>query len=241
MLLYSFSKFWGATGLRLGVVGLHADNALDARLAAAGPDAATRARWGSLSVSPERMKLVDRMVADSRAVALNHTAGLSTPQQVQMSLFALDALLDVQGARRRATRALVAGRLRSLYAGAGLPAPDDPLLTGYYATIDVRALARARHGDAFAAWLAAANEPIDFVVRLAEERGIVLLDGGGFDAPEMSVRVSLANLPDDAYAPIGRAIVALLDDYRERWNAAGTPRTARAAGRAAPDDPAPLP
>ena len=32
------------------------------------------------------MKLIDRMVADSRAVALNHTAGLSTPQQVHMAL-----------------------------------------------------------------------------------------------------------------------------------------------------------
>jgi hypothetical protein len=33
----------------------------------------------------------------------------------------------------------------------------------------------------------------------------------------MSVRVSLANLPDEAYEPIGRAIVGLLDDYHRRW------------------------
>jgi hypothetical protein len=52
----------------------------------------------------------------------------------------------------------------------------------------------------------------------------VLLDGGGFDAPRMSARVSLANLPDDAYEPIGRAIAELLDDCRARF-------TARAAGR----------
>jgi aspartate 4-decarboxylase len=51
----------------------------------------------------------------------------------------------------------------------------------------------------------------------AEEWGIVLLDGGGFDAPTMSVRVSLANLPDDAYEPIGRGIVGLLADYDARW------------------------
>ena len=65
----------------------------------------------------------------------------------------------------------------------------------------------------------ASFEPIDFVVRLAEERGIVLLDGGGFDAPRMSVRVSLANLPDDAYSNIGRGISELLAAYYERWRA----------------------
>ena len=47
----------------------------------------------------------------------------------------------------------------------------------------------------------------------------MLLDGGGFDAPRMSVRVSLANLPDDAYEPIGRAIAELLGEHHARWRA----------------------
>ena len=169
------------------------------------------------------MKLIDRMVADSRAVGLNHTAGLSSPQQVQMTLFALDGLLDAAGARKRAARAVVRARFERLYRGAGLAPPDDPLLTHYYATLDVPALARSRYGDAFAEWLVASFEPIDFVVRLAEERGIVLLDGGGFDAPKMSVRVSLANLPDEAYEPIGRGIAGLLADYHARWVQASAP------------------
>jgi aspartate 4-decarboxylase len=221
VMLYSFSKFWGATGLRLGVVGLHRDNALDARLAAATGEALarTRARYAPICDAPERLKFIDRLVADSRAIGLNHTAGLSTPQQVQMTLFALDALLDTAGERKRAARAVVRRRFERLYRGAGLVPPDDALLTRYYATIDIPALARSRYGDAFADWLLAAVEPIDFVVRLAEERGGVLLDGGGFDAPRMSVRVSLANLPDDAYEPIGRAIAGLLGEYHARWRA----------------------
>lgn len=221
ILIYSFSKFWGATGLRLGVVGLHESSALDARLAAL-PEAArgrARARYAAISTQPERLKLIDRMVADSRAVGLNHTAGLSTPQQVQMTLLALDALLDREGNRKRSVRALVRGRFERLYRGAGLQPPASPLLTRFYATLDIPALARARHGEDFAGWLAASCEPIDFVVRLAEEKGVVLMDGGGFDAPRMSVRVSLANLPDAAYEPIGRAIVALLDDYHAGWRA----------------------
>jgi aspartate 4-decarboxylase len=219
VLIYSFSKFWGATGLRLGVVGLHESNVIDAGLAASSGAAlaAARARYGPISMAPERMKFVDRMVADSRSIGLNHTAGLSAPQQVQMTLFALDGLLDTDGARKRAARDLVRARYERLYRGAGLVPPDDPLLTRYYTTLDVPALARARYGDAFAEWLLASFEPIDFVVRLAEERGVVLMDGGGFDAPKMSLRVSLANLPDEAYEPIGQAIAGVLADYHERY------------------------
>jgi aspartate 4-decarboxylase len=227
IVLYSFSKYWGATGLRLGVVGLHRSNALDARLAAAAGEALAhaRARYGPVSTAPETMKLIDRMVADSRAIGLNHTAGLSSPQQIQMTLFALDGLLDAERGRRRVARAIVRTRFEQLYRGAGLAPPADPLLTHYYASLDIPALARERYGEAFAAWLVASFEPIDFVVRLAEERGIVLLDGGGFDAPRMSVRVSLANLPDDAYEPIGRGIADLLADYHARWRALDAGKT----------------
>ena len=221
ILLYSFSKFWGATGLRLGVVGVHAENAFDPRLAAASGAALgrVRARYGSLATEPQHLKLIDRMAADSRAVGMNHTAGLSTPQQVQMTLFALDALLDAEGARRRATRELLRGRFEALHRGAGLVPPVDPRLTHYYATLDVPAMAARRHGEAFARWLVDRHEPIDFVVRLAEERGIVLLDGGGFDAPRMSVRVSLATLPGIACEAVGRGIAGLLEEYHARWRA----------------------
>jgi len=40
------------------------------------------------------MKFIDRMVADSRMIGLNHTAGLSLPQQIQMALFSSFTLLD---------------------------------------------------------------------------------------------------------------------------------------------------
>jgi len=60
-------------------------------------------------------------------------------------------------------------------------------------------------------------EPIDFVWRLAEEKSIVLMDGGGFDAPNMSVRVSLANLDDSDYTQIGKGISELLEDYYMTW------------------------
>ena len=51
-------------------------------------------RYSSIDLHPEKLKFIDRMVADSRQIALNHTAGLSLPQQMQMSLFSLFAILD---------------------------------------------------------------------------------------------------------------------------------------------------
>jgi aspartate 4-decarboxylase len=54
---------------------------------------------------------------------------------------------------------------------------------------------------------------------LAEGHGIVLLNGGGFDAPEWSLRVSLANLPDDVYDDIGRGVRTIARGYRDAYEA----------------------
>ena len=51
-------------------------------------------RYGTLTLEPRKIKFIDRIVADSRDVALNHTAGLSLPQQVMMTLFSLSELMD---------------------------------------------------------------------------------------------------------------------------------------------------
>src|SRR5262249_25458619 len=75
ILVYSYSKHFGCTGWRLGVVGVHRDNVFDEKLAAlpATDRKALHARYASLSPEPEKMRFIDRMVADSRSVALNHT------------------------------------------------------------------------------------------------------------------------------------------------------------------------
>ena len=55
--------------------------------------------------------------------------------------------------------------------------------------------------------------------RLAEAYGIVLLNGGGFEAPDWSLRVSLANLPDEAYEQIGRGVRLIARGYRDTYEA----------------------
>ncbi len=221
ILVYSFSKYFGATGWRLGVIGLHEDNVLDRAIASLpqADRAALNERYHEVFFDPSSTKLIDRMVADSRTVALHHTAGLSTPQQVFMALLSLSCLADEDGAYKAAAQSIVRKRSKLLYEAIGLAPPDDPMDTHYYTTIDVPRLAEQRFGKDFAAHLVNDYEPIDFVWRLASEKSVVLMDGGGFDAPRMSVRVSLANLNDDAYTTIGKAISDLLADYHTSWTA----------------------
>ena len=58
--------------------------------------------------------------------------------------------------------------------------------------------------------------PLDLAFRLAEDHGIVLLNGGGFEAPDWSVRVSFANLDDHVYDDIGAAVRAIARGYGRR-------------------------
>ena len=51
-------------------------------------------RYSINVLEPEKMKFIDRMVADSRSVGLYHTSGLSTPQQIMEVLFSLTHLLS---------------------------------------------------------------------------------------------------------------------------------------------------
>ena len=94
--VYSYSKYFGCTGWRLGVIALHKDNIIDQMIAAHPEDIkqVLDRRYGALTLTPREVKFIDRIVADSRDVALNHTAGLSLPQQVMMTMFSLFEMMD---------------------------------------------------------------------------------------------------------------------------------------------------
>lgn len=213
--VYSFSKFFGATGWRLATIAVANENIFDKKIAAL-PDADKKKlarRYGSLTLQPDKMKFIDRMVADSRLVALNHTAGLSTPQQVQMDLFAAMILLDRDGAYKSFMQQVIKDRLKALWQTTGFTLLPDPLRAGYYSEIDIMVWARKFYGDDFAEYLKKNYVPIDFVIKLANRTAVVLLNGDGFDGPEWSIRASLANLEKKDYLKIGTAIRQILDEY----------------------------
>nr|WP_295863638.1 aspartate 4-decarboxylase [uncultured Chitinophaga sp.] len=222
--VYSFSKYFGCTGWRLGVIAIHQKNMFDDNIRRLSP-AVTKTlnkRYGSITLEPGKLKFIDRMVADSRQVALNHTAGLSLPQQTQMMLFSAFALLDTKNKYKQLTQVLVQKRLKLLWNELEIPLVKDPLNAGYYSEIDIQVWAEKVYGDKFFKWLQQNFEPVDILFRLAEKTGVVLLNGGGFDGPEWSVRVSLANLPTEAYSVIGKHITEIMREYAGVWRSNGT-------------------
>ncbi|MFI5985265.1 bifunctional aspartate transaminase/aspartate 4-decarboxylase [Streptomyces sp. NPDC051555] len=220
LLVYSYSKHYGCTGWRLGVIGLHDDNVIDEMIANFPAEQKDRLakRYGTLSLHPEEIRFIDRLVADSRSVALNHTAGLSLPQQVMMGLFSLFDMQEEGQAYKEKIRQIVHRRLDLLLEGAQMKISDDDKRAGYYIELDLLAEAERVHGKDFADFLEKNYEPVDALFRLAEQTSVVLLNGGGFDGPQWSVRVSLANLDDLDYLKIGHHLRAIFEQYAEEWH-----------------------
>jgi len=221
--VYSYSKYFGCTGWRLGIIAVHEDNIYDKKIANL-PDAELKAldtRYGPITLTPRKFKFIDRIVADSRDIALNHTAGLSLPQQVMMTMFSLAELMDEKKSYQKACMEIVNRRIWATLEGLGLAdkLTPNPNYDAYYGLIDFEFWARKNLGDEAVEYLKKNIHPLDLAFRLAEDHGIVLLNGGGFDAPDWSLRISLANLPDDVYDDIGRGVRAVARGYRDAYEA----------------------
>ncbi|EHR1328603.1 MAG: aspartate 4-decarboxylase [Clostridium perfringens] len=217
--VYSYSKYFGVTGWRLGTLALYEDNIFDKLISELPSDKKemVNKRYESLSTDPEKIPFIDRIVADSRQVALNHTAGLSTPQQVQMAFFSAFSLVDKENTYKNQTIDICHRRQRLLFEGLDLPIKENPYDASYYAEFDLLQWALKNYGPEFANYLESNYKPVDVLYKLAQESSIVLLSGGGFQGPEWSVRISLANLDDDAYSEIGTVLRKILEDFVHHW------------------------
>jgi aspartate 4-decarboxylase len=219
--VYSYSKYVGCTGWRLGVIAVHENNIFDKMIGKL-PDADLKAldkRYGALVLEPRKIKFIDRIVADSRDVALNHTAGLALPQQVMMSLFSLAEMMDGAKLYQKACMEIVQRRAKTMIEALGIDVSPNPLYNAYYGLIDFEFFARKNIGEDAVEYLKKNVHPLDLAFRLAEDHGIVLLNGGGFEAPDWSLRVSLANLNDEVYDEIGRGVRSVARGYRDAFEA----------------------
>lgn len=213
--VYSYSKYFGVTGWRLGTLALYEDNVFD-RLIRELPShkkEIVNKRYESLSMNPEKITFIDRIVADSRQVALNHTAGLSTPQQVQMAFFSAFSLVDINDTYKKQTIEICKRRKRLLFEGLGLRVKENPYDASYYTEFDLLKWALKNYGPSFANYLDSNYNPLDILYKLAKESSIVLLNGDGFKGPKWSVRISLANLEDSSYLKIGKCLKKILEDF----------------------------
>ena len=220
--VYSYSKYFGCTGWRLGTIAVYEDNIFD-KMIAAHPEPTKKLldkRYGGLTLEPRKFAFIDRIVADSRDIALNHTAGLSLPQQVMMTLFSLSELMDEKKLYQKACLGICKKRVEATIEGLDIPIAPNEFFDYYYGLIDFEFFARKHLGEDVVKWMKANVHPLDIVFRLAEDHGIVLLNGGGFAAPDWSVRISFANLENHVYDDIGRALRAIARGYRQAYEAA---------------------
>ena len=163
------------------------------------------------------MKFIDRMVADSRQVALNHTAGLSLPQQIQMALFSLFALIDTADSYKTLCQLICRRRLAALMDGLGLTLPADE--TGPPTTWNSTSWSGPRRTTVRSSRVPRGRTTSAPTSCSAwrEHSGVVLMHGGGFGGPEWSVRVSLANLAEETYPKIGQYLREAAEAYVKEW------------------------
>lgn len=216
ILVYSYSKIFGTTGVRLGVIGLNENNVLDKYLKNLSEMEKNilRKRYSLVSLNPDELSFIDRLDADSRDVALAHTSGLSTPQQIMMALFSLVSLCDKDNSYIEECKKMVRERYSNLYKGLGFLGDNTPGNSKYYTLIDIYKIAENLYGQEFSQKLRASVDSMDFLYYLASQKGVVLIDAVGFKAPAGTLRVSQANLPLDAYVEIGKYILEMIDHYK---------------------------
>jgi len=111
------------------------------------------------------------------------------------------------------TKKIVARRYHSLYEGLGIKEDNTRENAKYYALIDIYNIAERLYGKNLATYIRENFEEIDFLLNLAKDEGVVLMEGMGFAAIPGTLRVSQANLPDHAYPKIARRIKELLKEY----------------------------
>ena len=220
LLVYSFSKLYGATGWRLGLIATNEKNVFDDLISRLPEDDLKNLdkRYGLVTLEPRKLKFIDRLVADSRSVGLYHTSGLSTPQQVMMALFALTALTtSSKDLYIETSKELVSSRYHDLFKTLGVKEDNSKENAKYYSLIDIYKLAESLYDADFSNYLQSQFEPIDFLLRLAKKNGVVLMEGVGFGATPGTLRVSEANLPDDAYKKIATQVLELLSEYYDQY------------------------
>ena len=139
--------------------------------------------------------------------------------------------MDEKKHYQKACIGIVRKRVEATIEGLGIEVAPNQHFDWYYGLIDFEFWARKYVGEDVVRWMKDNVHPLDIVFRLAEDHGIVLLNGSGFDAPDWSVRVSFANLDDHVYDDIGRAIRAVARSYRQAYEASKAKPAARKAKR----------
>ena len=220
ILVYSFSKLYGVTGWRTGLIAMNKNNVCD-RLIQELPEQKKKDLiydYSIVTTEPEKMPFIDRMCADSRNIGLYHTSGLSTPQQIFMALMSLTHTVSKDNDRYiEKSKEIVSSRYHDLFKTLGLHENNSKNNAKYYSLINIYDIAEKVYDKKFSEWMKKNFEEIDFLTRLSSKNGAVLMGGVGFCAENGTVRVSQANLPDEDYKELAERILNILEGYHKEY------------------------
>lgn len=215
--VYSFSKYFGVTGWRLGAIVLNNDNIIDNKLLK-NVSPKVNKRYSIITTKPQNIKFIDRLLIDSRQVAEAHTAGLSTPQQVIMTLFAMYDYLDKDRTYNKKIKKLLKTRINLLLNPINYKIKENDMNTNYYVVVDlIKVSLNITKDKSFGNYLIKYKDPLEFILLLAKNYGTVLLPAVGFAGPLWGIRVSIANLPTEKYKSIGENIKSLVLKYYKQF------------------------
>ncbi|MBN2478660.1 MAG: bifunctional aspartate transaminase/aspartate 4-decarboxylase [Parachlamydiales bacterium] len=217
--VYSFSKYFGVTGWRLGIIMLQENNIINDLISKLSEKDKKKIdkRYITITTQPRKLGFIDRLLIDSRDSALAHTGGLSCPQQAIMAFFCLFELMDKEKKYKKDIHDILKKRIYNLFENLELKVPDKIGHTYYYVLLDIAEVAKIKYGENFKKHLVKNVNILEFLFKLAKEKYIVCLPGEGFAGPIWSLRISLANLEVEDYIVIGKGITNILNYYYKKF------------------------
>lgn len=215
--IFSLSKYFGVTGMRLGLVMINKKNNINKLFNKVGVKEKNiiNKNYSIITERPEKLTLMERILADSRQIAEAHVAGLSGPQQAIMSLFLYYDEYDRKynnNKYKNDIRTLLIKRIKNVYSKLNYDVVIDDKSTNYYTIINIPEITKKLFGEESKKKLLKKSY-INFIINLARKYGVVLLPGKGFGDIKWSVRVSLANLNTNDYIKISEAIKENIKDF----------------------------
>ena len=215
--VYSFSKYFGVTGWRLGAISLNDNNIIDKKLLKRVSSSVNK-RYYMVTNKPQSIPFIERLLLDSRQVAEGHTAGLSTPQQVLMTLFAMHDYMDEKRVYNKMIKKLLKKRMTLLLEPVKYKLTESVMNSNYYIVMDlIKVSVYLTNDKEFGKYLLEHRDPLEFLILLAQKYGTVLLPAVGFAGPFWGIRVSIANLDTEKYPLIGQNIKNLMMFYYQEY------------------------
>ncbi len=213
--VYSLSKYFGTTGWRLGICMIAKENRITKMIQNLPPkdQKALALRYNTVSINPKQLTFMERLVDDSRQVAMGHVAGLSTPQQALIGLFFYYQLSDRAHHYQDEIHNELKRRITTLYTELKTDPDITPEATNYYSMLNIPQIAENLFGKEARDHIVSKYEYLEFLFHLARVYHVVLLPGSGFGSSPWYIRISLANLTNNDYRTIGIALRNCIADF----------------------------